>query len=424
MKKVEMPRTGEEVAVTAEPKDEILIEGIPFEAAQIDIIGTDVVVSDLESGSRIVFPGMGLIMFERSLAPTISFGGQQVPINDFVSRVGEVGNLSVKDFIAISSIFPTDKDIDEVQSITSSDMKDGRDQAATSDTDSTSESTSSSATSEVPTEQTVVVNSSSQSQIKTNSVEQFNADENTFTSDAPPNAVDEAGDEELAFQAPPASSGTPAVSSNDSVDDAPPEPENTLSFELRLLQVASQETTEEVNGGDVRTFLGGGGSQASFFNEENDSQFSTEVADFSNSIIPVVAQTDNPEFFSETLMSRVFQIEPTMPPGFFITELNIQGLPDNFDLVGFTRDEEGNFVIENPEVNNRGQINLIVQWEVPTYQEFTMDIAALAEFDEVYAAENGLEAPTNTELEFAIQQQVETDDAYSSNEVKKLSKSM
>ena len=106
MKKVEMPRTGEEVAVTAEPKDEILIEGIPFEAAQIDIIGTDVVVSDLDSGSRIVFPGMGLIMFERSLAPTISFGGQQVPINDFVSRVGEVGNLSVKDFIAISSIFP------------------------------------------------------------------------------------------------------------------------------------------------------------------------------------------------------------------------------------------------------------------------------------------------------------------------------
>ena len=46
-----------------------------------------------------------------------------------------------------------------------------------------------------------------------------------------------------------------------------------------------------------------------------------------------------------------------------------------------------------------------------------MEIAALAEFDQVFAAENGLEAPTNTELEFAIEQQVETDDAYSANDL-------
>lgn len=412
MKKIEMPKSGEEVAVTAEPKDEILIEGIPFEQAQVDIIGTDVVVSDLDTGSRIVFPGMGLIMFERSLAPTISFGGQQVPINDFVSRVGEVGNLTVKDFIAISSIMPTDEDMDEVQSITSSDMNDGSDRASDSDGDGNGGSPG-----DVPTDQTVVMNSSSQSKIETSSTENFTASKNKFTSDAPPNAVDEDGDEELSFEAPPASSGTPATSSSPSQDEAPPEPENTLSFELRLLQVSSQETIETVNAGDQRTFLGGGGNQASFFNEENDSQFSTELADFSNSDIPVVALSDNPAYFSETLMSRVFQIEPTMPPGFFITNLTLTGVPDNFSILGYERNDAGDFEILDPEINNRGQINLIVQWEVPTYDEFTMGVNALAEFNEAYAAENNLEAPSNTELEFSVEQQIETDDAYSANDL-------
>ena len=410
MKKISIPSDGSEILFSVEPNDEVQVEGIGFDQARIDIIGTDVIVSNPSDQSRIVFPGMGLIMFERSMAPKIYFGDAEVALNDFIAKVGEVGNLTVKDFIAISTIVPTDEEQLETQAITNSESEE-TEKSSESEEESESEDTSSAAA--TPTEAPVVLNSSSQSQIQSQQQSSANPSESEATSNAPPDSVDEAGDSENEFIEPPGSSGTPAVSEAVSEDEAPPEPEDAISFDLRLLQVPSENNLVEVAGGNAREFLGGGGSQASFFDDENDAQFSTEVADFSNSTIPVIAQTDNPEFFGENLMSRVFQIDPVLPPAFFITNLTISGVPDNFEFIGFERDVDGNVVIIDPETNDRGQINLIVRWETPIYQQFEFNVNATATFDEEFAAENGFETPSSTELTFEVDQKVETRDVFS-----------
>ena len=113
MKDIQMPQSGTEEMVVIQPGEHINIVGVSFDQVSVDIVGTDIVIFNEAAGSKLVFPGMGLLIFEQSLAPEISFGGESVGVNKFVSRVGEVGNLTVKDFIAISSILPQKSDSEE-----------------------------------------------------------------------------------------------------------------------------------------------------------------------------------------------------------------------------------------------------------------------------------------------------------------------
>ncbi|MEZ5596307.1 MAG: hypothetical protein R3E84_07945 [Pseudomonadales bacterium] len=79
---------GESKTVIVGPGVDLVFKGVDFKDVQVDIVDADVVVSKAD-GTRLVFPGMALLMFEEELAPKIWFDDDLSSATNFSPRSGK-----------------------------------------------------------------------------------------------------------------------------------------------------------------------------------------------------------------------------------------------------------------------------------------------------------------------------------------------
>ena len=103
---IAFPGNGQVVSVTALPNTKYKITGIDLTKAKIDIVGSDIIISNADGSAKIVFLGLALFLFDEELAPELSFDDGLATPTALLAKVGEIGNLDIKEFIAISSVLP------------------------------------------------------------------------------------------------------------------------------------------------------------------------------------------------------------------------------------------------------------------------------------------------------------------------------
>ncbi|HEY1097134.1 MAG TPA: calcium-binding protein, partial [Alphaproteobacteria bacterium] len=370
---VNLPAAGETTNIFIEPGQKIDLQNMDLDKIKIDVLGSDIIFTDPATGAKICFVGLALILFDEQDAPVLMSGGQAIDPQFILSKIGEVGNLTVKDFIAISSILPEDnKDKKENEKAENKDKSEKESDSDSSDPNSA----------EVLQISAAMMQAQQQTETKT----EDKTDDTKFTSNAPRFALDDAG---VTTQPPIVKPGQSAPP-NSFTDIAPPEPKQTALFTINLLQMARTEGTETIGGVDTHVVRGGGGSDASFFDPSNNAQYSTELINYASATERVVIQADNADYFGLHNMTRVLEFTTAMPDGFKVLSFSITGLPVGFVLEGMTYDAATNtYSIDNPEFDDDGKLKINLQYPVPGDQAFTLILHMDAEFDpELYAEMN------------------------------------
>lgn len=103
MQTIEIPQTGERVVYVA-PKEEINLTGIDPASIKIDVLGADFILTNVNTGARLVFPNLGLIMFSEEDVPKFFFDGQPIETQELLSDVGLIENISESDFLSFTSL--------------------------------------------------------------------------------------------------------------------------------------------------------------------------------------------------------------------------------------------------------------------------------------------------------------------------------
>ena len=363
--------------VAVQPRAELVLTGIDFDDVAIDIIDTDVVLSNPETGDRLVLLGLAIYLFDEEEVPLMSFEGEEVTPNLLLSKVGAIDNLTMQEFVAVSSLLADsfkrsdeekDKDKDkedeesDEQSETSSDVMAAILQAIES-------------MNEAQQTETPEVNASS--------------DDGKYDR----KAVDEEGDT-YQVNNKTASPESPALAA---ASEAPEVPEADILFDMFLLQPTSIETRDAFDGVEFRQVLGGGGSEESGFNPANDAQFSTEVLNYGTASDDLVIQTDNPAWFDASTMTRVIEMTPTFPAGYKVTEIALDGFPDGFGIENGSKVGD-TWIVESPEFDARGSLRLNLIYSVPSDESFTVDFSLTAEFQVGTLNADGIAFETPSEL--------------------------
>ncbi|MFK7733466.1 MAG: hypothetical protein AB8B48_17735 [Pseudomonadales bacterium] len=369
-------------SVAVEPKAKITISDLTLNEAKIDIIDSDIVVTNEANNAKVVFNSLALLLFEEEESPEIYFDDELIETHVLLSKIGEVGNLSVQDFIAISSIMR-----DSFQSL----------EKAESESEAKAEAAAE-AEAEAQQQQEVLV--VLQQAVKTQQEQAQSKSEHTFEFEDEGNQTRRSIDDEGTFLEP-AEAVSQATSSaiTFGLEEAPPVPDDIALFDLNLLQLARSSSSEIRDGVETTIVRGGGGSEASVFDSSNEAQFSTETINFSTSTDNLYVESDNSDFFGVTTMSRVIQVSPQFPVGFAIDKLELTGLPDDFVIEGATK--SGNtWTLEEFEVNERGAVDINLSYPVPSEGDFSVNFKVTSRFDEETedADGNPIEAPPETIL--------------------------
>ena len=343
----------QEVAV--QPGAQLIINGVDFDDISVDIIDTDVVLTDNNSGELVVLMGLAILLFDEAQAPSITINGTAISPNILLSKVGEIQNLTAQEFVAVSSLMEDNLTRGDTEEETESDSEEQ-------------------ASSEVLEAIVAAIDAISQAQAV--EIEQTQVSDNEGKFDR--KAVDEEGDTFLdATNTSSKSQSSSSTSSNEAVEVL----EAEILFDLFLLQPASSEELETVDGVNLRQILGGGGSEESAFNSENEAQYSTEVLNYGTATDDLTIYTDNPAFFDENTLTRVIEMAPTFPAGFAVTLVTLTGFPDGFTIDGATQVGD-TYTVESPELDERGSFQLNLIYTDFSDATFTVDFSVSAEFQE------------------------------------------
>ncbi len=110
--------------VHVKPGDTVNFKGIDLAQAKIDIIGSDIVITNEATGEKILLPEAGLFLFSKDQAPLFSFNGNDIDSNDLLSRVGMVKNITEKDYVSFTSL-PLQNDQAKADAAEGKEQKDG-----------------------------------------------------------------------------------------------------------------------------------------------------------------------------------------------------------------------------------------------------------------------------------------------------------
>jgi Ca2+-binding RTX toxin-like protein len=355
---------GESKTVIAGPGSKIVFKDIDFKDAKVDIVDADVIVSDKE-GRKAIFPGMALLLFEEALAPKIFFDDDLIQPNQFLSKVGEIGNLSVQDFIAISSILR--ETLEQQQNEAQEEKEKDGERASEAQTVAVMQAIKEAQQAQQAAQQHTAID-----QKKADNKKSSVDEEGVYIEPRPP-IVEKSSSSGISFN----------------VDEAPESPEQKPLFEIRLLQPGR---VNDVTTDGIAFIRGGVGSEASAFDPSYESQFSVETLNLATATEKLIVQADNSDLFSETRMTRVIELQPILPAGFKPTRLLIEGFPDGFVVEGAVR-VAGGWELLNPNLDARGNIRVNVTYPVPSDDEFTLKIKLEANFDVTAKDENGQPLP-------------------------------
>ncbi|MFK7862282.1 MAG: beta strand repeat-containing protein [Granulosicoccus sp.] len=350
----------QEIAV--QPGGELLITGATLDDITVDIVDTDIILANPETDERVVLLGLAIFLFDDEEVPLISIGGEVISPNVLLSKVGEVDNLTMQEFVAVSSLLHGRLEKSEEEK---------------EEAEADNESEQSIEIIEALMEAIQAV-SEAQTAVEVN----VKASEETGKYDK--KWIDEEGDTFLVndFTARPVSPALAAAS------EAPLTPEPETLFELFLLQPTRSEGVELVNGLNTRSIRGGGGSEESGFNPDNEAQFSTEVLNFGTASEDLIIRTDDPALFDANTMSRVIELNPTLPAGFEIVEIKMTGFPLGFDIEGGNKVGQ-TWTVDSPSFNDRGAVRLNLSYDVPSDDTFRVEFSVTSRFQAGSVDEEG-----------------------------------
>ncbi len=369
-----MPGPSEQKTLHVRPGDTIDFKQIILEKTIVDIIGPDVVMTNSETHAKLIFPGLGLILFSAEEAPQMLVNGEIITPSELLSKIGSVHNITTEDYLSFTSIDldegnSNEESLEEGEVIVQEELAmvlvRGQPQKDTTDPETAAQ--------------------------ELEEIETLLDDRSTVHDDA---------------------FGTPFLiplktsldkSSSQQQPQEPQAPDDSartrFDFDVRMLQVAS---VEPLAGADVQ---GGGGSELSAFDPANAPQYlSQETIDKSGDNSGLTIYADNPNFFDAGHGARVIQFSPNLPDNFDVTEvkLTIQNIVGTVTAADFTvysvlddgtglnqiaasfNPATGTFTIPMADIqpDGRGDISLILVYDQSFVGDsFQILMESTAEFD-------------------------------------------
>jgi Ca2+-binding RTX toxin-like protein len=402
---IDMPLNGQQV-VYVRPHDVIDLKGIRIDELKVDIIGSDVVFTSVYSDAKIVMPGLGVYMFSPDDAPIVRVDGQVFQADTMLGKMGGITNVMSSDFVTFSEITEEQTTRGEEDSASSVATKDEV-ISAEIDVDATKEA--------MLYELAAIVQPVGQKESGNPKQEQIEEQEQIKKEEERDALMNSGTDAGLEARPPNSSSPTPPPTPIPEPVEIPQgNTGNTVfGFTASLVQLGATEEVQNILGQDTRVILGGGGSEAATNNTSNAVQIAPEIIDTTGETDAHVIYADNGEYFSAAEMTRVIRITPSLPSGFDLTNIKVTGLPVSFDIEGAASDAGGNYSIDDPVIDEDGNIDFIVSYPVPSTQTFTVDFEVTAEFDPT----SGVEAPTDLILNETLSQEVNVKDVSVPNDL-------
>ncbi len=369
-----MPEKDAQDTVHIRPGETLVLSGVKFGELSIDILGPDIIMSDLVNNSKIILPGLGLILFSEEEAPGIVVGQEVITPEALLAKIGIISNITQKDFLSFTSL----------------EINPGQGQDETKDS-LPGEQQEYSEVDIVAALQQMQVQKDSQ----TEEIDKEEADEiesiiegsSVINSQGVPNTVSVKDN------------SSNLINSSTPVEEASPDDGGVRSFfdfDVKLLQLQS------FNDSGANTYEGGGGAQLSAFNPSNTQQFSTDQIDVISDATIKTVYSDDPDYFNETSAARVVQISPNLPSGFEATKIDITlvsgTFPSGFDIKGIidetgdnnitvaaAPDGSGGFVIADASglsLNSLGNLDVVFTYDVGvTEPVFQVSFNITATFD-------------------------------------------
>jgi len=375
-----MPAHDEQATMHVRPKEHVELSGVSFEELTIDILGPDIIFSDLASNSKLIFPGLGLILFSEEDAPSLEIGGITITADMLLGKIGVIQNITQKDFLSFTSL-----EINPEQ---------GNDKNETGLPEITQEQNESLEIQLLAALNELKALKDAASQAKQgddeDEIDSIIDGRSSLTRDArgsptPPPVKEKSSDQ-----------NNTSNSTEDQVVVDDGGVRTIFDFDIRLLQTQSYDDT------GANTYEGGGGSQLAAFNPSNSFQFSTDNIDTVSLAATTTIYADDPDHFTEDTTARVIQFAPNLPSGFDVTEIHITlesgVLPPGFNVVGIIDDTgdnnvtlaaapdgSGGFIISNPAgitLNALGNLDMLFTYTVDTVSPvFQLSFDLTADFD-------------------------------------------
>lgn len=291
------PASGENINLFLRPGDQ-LNSAIDLSKAEYQIVGTDV-IAILPNGGKITFISLGMMAFEEN-PPIVKLpGGDTFNVAEILNRVDKIVQAPKDSILASGNVIVQD------------------------------------------TEQ----NSENENEAK--SEDEIPKDYNAYYVDPQPNIKpqDEIGpkqesgkylNEPLDFTST-ADSVASSTHKADSMETQSKSKDNiadvsaALSFDLAFYQIKAQEDATTL--APSLKVLGGTGSALGNVSSTPSAQFEAETIDYRNNSQQQVIIADNPQYVSDTFMTKLVRINVSQPVGFGITTIDIAGLSNGFQIL-------------------------------------------------------------------------------------------
>ncbi len=375
-----LPGPKEQKTLHVRPGDTIDFKGLVLEKAFVDILGPDIVITDGVTGARLIFPGLGLILFSEEDAPGMMAGGEALSPRELLSKVGRVHNISTEDYVSFTSL-----DIDSDNGLPSEEKKDeeyllNEDLAFVS---------FQAAQIQPPQRDFSDPEKAQKDLEEIDSLLQLNSKINKEGFGLPLLLPLKASlDKSAAQQNPPG---------EELFDDAV---RTRFDFDTRMLQLSMVEP-----GAGVDAYGGGGSELSAFDPSANPQYFAQERIDYSGDHSGLTIYGDNPVFFDALNAARIIQVSPVLPDDFAVTQINITirnivgtVTPSDFSVYSVLSDgagfneipatfnpATGTFTLSLTDIqtDGRGDINIALVYNQGAFvgDTFEIVIESTAEFD-------------------------------------------
>jgi len=392
--------------VYLKPREVFEINGVDYETAQIEIIGSDVILINSVTDGKIVFPGLGLILFDEEQAPNISLNGQVITPKMFGNKIGTVSNINQSDYVSFTSLDISNEKPEEQNENTQIKVIEELEQEKEA--------------LQQQLEEVTEINEDTEFLLASVHSENAQLQAQTLEAKIPPEDEPREFHEIISSGAPPEDSNiftsnddSSATSSSSAVDVASDiasvsSSVSTFSFKAFLLQPGVSESTENILGVPTFVVRGGGGNADSTFNPDNTIQLSSEVLDYSSRTDDIVIYSDDGNLFDDTNLTRSIEMSSALPDGFDVASVVISGLPAGYEVIGSTVSGANHILdLTGATLTSRGGIQFNLKYPIPATQAFDMQISVAAIFD---PASGVTPAPDTAMQTFILTQKVEQKD--------------
>lgn len=370
--KIALPHEKGRSVYVVKPNDVLDLGALNLKGMRVDLVGSDIVLTDQAAGKSVVLAQMALYMFSPDDAPRLVAAGHEIDPQALMASVGKVWEFTAQDFLGITSMEKLEKEQDPQQTQQQSNLAEKVKMV------------------EVAAELQQKIQA-----VKAATVQPLSEDNKKF---------DELLDRPLTTKTGDGDYATPPKVTIDKpekhIDESPPANNLTFTFDVQLLQPGPVTT---VLSSTQDRIDGGGAFETAVYDARNVSQFSQEIIDVSAGSKPsYVIYTDNPDLFDASTATRVLTLTPFLPDGFVPSKLTINGVPAGISIAGATDTGGGVWEITSPTLDG-GLLKLNVTYPTTAPQSFHLQI----DFEATFDASTGLDQPATGTVLYTLERDVD-----------------